>query len=493
MIGAVTKFKETKIAERLRGFFMGPIYPALVCLIALFGHVFAIEFYLNIVNMLLISIGLAVCTSLRPAIVVLCTFTYQISVKNTPGEPTWSDYYFTDGRSVVIVALFVIVAIALLFFFISNGLFTKKRLLSLPHGISFPILTLAFLLSGVSSPAWTPGDLGYAAVQVVCLYIVFYLLYLGLSGENMHELAEYFAYVCALITFLLVGEMINAFITSDSAIVDGSINRNIFALGWGISNVLGMNLVSLLPMLFYGVIRSKRPITYFLIAVLNYVAVLVVLSRNSMLFGSIIFAVCLIISCFFGERRRLCRILSAALLTVALVVSIFLLDEILLLLQRYVTSGFSDSGRFDLWRFGFDSFLEYPLFGKGFFGMEVPLTDMAEFLPNMVHNTLFQLLGATGIFGTLAYALYRLETLVPFFRRPTLEKTLLGICASTVVLESLLDNFIFYMQTTFVYAVALAIAFLIYDGDRTENNRPIDARISVWTGRGRCGAKQKSE
>lgn len=461
MIGAVTKFDKNKVLDGLREFFMGPIYPALVCIMVFLGHAFGLEFYFNAVNLILVSVALLVSTSLRPVIVVLCTFTYQINPMHSPGYPAFSDYYLTGARPYIIVALFVPVALALIYFYYKNGLITKKSLKALPLKLSFPIFTVAFLLSGVGNPIWCFADIGYAALQVLCLFIVFYLLYLGLREENPYALADYFVYVAALMMLLLVGEMANALITSENAFVDGSIDRNIFDFGWGVSNVLGVNLVALIPLMFYGFSYSKRPIVYYLLAVLNYVAALVVLSRNSMLIGSLVFALGIIICCFFGERKRLCRVLTAILMAVAVLVALLFLDDILLLLKRYLTSGFNDSGRFELWKLGFASFLEYPIFGKGFFGMQVSMPEMASFLPNMVHNTLFQLLGATGIVGTLAYGFYRYQTLLPFIKRPSLKKTLLGISALVLLLESLLDNFIFYMQPTFVYSVALVIVFMM--------------------------------
>lgn len=447
---------------------MGPIYPVLVCIMMLLGHVYAIEFYLNIVNILLGCLALIVCTSIRPIIIILCTYTYQISVANTPGEPTWSEYYMTDGRGTVVLLLFVLAGVCFLIFLSKNGLLTRDSLSSLPMKLTFPIFALAFLLSGVGSAEWNFLSLAYAALQIVCLYLVVYLFYLGLRNEDTYELVSYFAYLAALMLLLLVGEMINAFLVNEDAIVDGSINRHIFKLGWGVGNVLGMNLVALIPLLFYGVMKSRWSVVYFLLAVLDYVAVLVTLSRNAALFGGIMFAVCLFICCFCKERRRLCRIMTLILVVFGVGVVIAFKDEILTLLQRYVTSGTSDSGRYSLWRFGYDKFLESPIFGKGFFGLDTSMKEVAEFLPDMMHNTVFQLIGATGAAGTVAYALYRLQTLVPFLRWPTLEKTMLGLSALLLVLESLLDNFIFYFQPTFPYAIALAIAFVIYRNQKEE-------------------------
>lgn len=462
MRDTVSASKNAKLKNALVAFFMGPIYPVLICLMVLIGHICAIEFYLNIVIVLSGCLAFLVCSSLRPIIIILCTYTYQISVKNAPGVPSWSDYYFTEGRGAVVLTLFVLAGICLFVYLFKNRLLTKESLFSLPMKLSFPLFAITFLLNGLGSEEWTVSSLVYGAMQIVCLYLVVYIFYLGLKDEDFNELVSYFAYLAALMVLVLVGEMINAFLVNGNGIVDGSINRHIFRLGWGNGNVLGINLVALIPLLFYGVMKSRWSVAYFLVAVVDYVAALVTLSRNAALFGGIMFTLCLIICCYCKEKKVLCRVMSIILVICAVGVGVICYDEILKLLQRYVTSGTSDSGRYNLWRFGYEKFLESPMFGKGFFGLNTSLALDAYFLPEMVHNTVFQLLGATGAVGTAAYGLYRLQTLEPFFRKPTIEKTMLGLSALLLVVESLLDNFIFYFQPTFPYAVALAIAFLIY-------------------------------
>ena len=149
---------------------------------------------------------------------------------------------------------------------------------------------------------------------------------------------------------------------------------------------------------------------------------------------------------------------------------ILFFDKISVLFADIFNRGFSDNGRYELWRTGIDNFLRSPLFGVGFFGFVSDTFVTTEFLPDMAHQTLITLLSATGIVGTVCYGVYRYTTLVPFLRRPSAEKTMLLCSVLVLIAESLLDNFVFYILPTFHYTVTLAVAVIISEGEKEEKN-----------------------
>lgn len=469
---------EEKI-NKLREFFMGPVYPLIVCFMMFLGHVFAIEFYLNVINISLLFLAFCVCNSIRPFIVVLCTYTFQVALENAPGSPTFSDFYFSGARLWIAVVFFVLAGAGLVYYVVRNKLVTKKSLGSLPLLFSLPVFAAAFLMNGAFSEEWAFSSLVYGSMQILCYYIIFYIFYLGLREENMSDLLSYFAYVSMLIILLLVAETAHMLFTAEGAIVDGVINRSVFHYGWGNTNVMAVNLVIPIPMLFYGVMKNKHWWAYLATAVLGFVAIAIALSRNSLLFGGLAIIVCLVICCLVGERRKLLRIVIPSVVAVIAVILLIFKEPILTALTRYEDAGFSDNGRFNIWKYGFEEFLKSPVFGKGFFGLKLDMSIDAEFLPFMMHNTPIQLLGATGAVGTIAYGLYRIDTVKPFLRKPSLGKTMLGIAAALLVLTSLLDNFIFYIQQTFYYSIALAMVFRIYFNEKSEGEEPGETKPTL--------------
>ena len=92
--------------------------------------------------------------------------------------------------------------------------------------------------------------------------------------------------------------------------------------------------------------------------------------------------------------------------------------------------------------------------------------DFASSLPGMLHSTPIQLVASCGCAGALAYAYYRLSTLIRTFSAPSLEKTMLWLSISAVLLGSLLDNFVFYMHQMIYPTIALAMIYLLDAGDR---------------------------
>ncbi len=453
------KIRSGEIKEYLVRFFMGPVYPAVIGVFMLVSHMLHIEYYINFLNVALCIMSFLLCNSVKPFIVVMCTYVFQTSICTLNAEPSSHLYYLGGWRFGVAIFLFALAMLAAVFFLIKNRLITKENLKSLPILLSAGILSVAFLLNGAFSSAWTPSDICFGAIQILCFFIIFYFFVLGLKNERGEELCGYFAYVTAIIALVLVGEVAWLYLTNDALFLDGSVVKEQVQFGWGIWNTAGQQLAMTVPMLFYGVMKNKYPWFYFTVATLATLAAVLTLSRNALIFSVMAYCISAVIACFFGKRKKAFRVLIPIGILAILVIAVVFKDKILDILGDYVSRGLSDNGRFDLWGEALGAFVEAPVLGKGFFGVypDVPLTG--DLFPWMAHNTVVQLLGAMGILGFLAYCYYRFETVRVFVKKPSLEKTMLGISLLTIILGSLLDNFLFYSLPMLYYSVALAIAF----------------------------------
>ena len=113
----ITYIKKLDI-NTLRSFYMGRIYPVVVCALVLLGSLTGLEMYFNFLVTGLFVSSLFICTSTRPMIVSLCTYIFQLSVKNSPSLINNSDYLYTGWRIVaLIVSILSIFAAAFSFFF----------------------------------------------------------------------------------------------------------------------------------------------------------------------------------------------------------------------------------------------------------------------------------------------------------------------------------------------------------------------------------------
>lgn len=450
--------KPSLTVEKIRLFYMSDLYPAIICLLVFVGSITALEFYFNLVHTALMIGALLISRTVRPFIISLCTYVYQVSLPHSPRYPNYSDYYYTGWRLPVVIVLIAAIAFAIVYFTVKNKVYARLSFKESPLLLPLLVFSGAMLLNGAFSSGWQASGLGVAASHIAVYLLVFLIIYHGLEGESAGEMARYFAYITLLIALVISGELIHLFVTSDSIFVDGSIVKTSVALGWGIWNLIAVSLAVLIPVLFFGVMNNRYPWLYFFVATLAFVMSVLTMSRNALVFSTLAYAVCVLICCFVGKYKKVFRIITLVGIVLVAAMAVLLWDKLQGLLSDYFERGFSDNGRYALWHQAFDNFLSAPIFGRGFCGFDVETAVFGP-LPKQAHNTVIQLLSATGIVGLLSYGYYRIISLKPFFKRPSLMKSFLGLSILVLLAESLLDNFVFNIYPVFYYAVALAIVF----------------------------------
>ncbi len=444
----------------LRAFFMSDIYPIFICAITVIGSVSGIEFYLAILHIVLVCAALIISRSIRPILISLLTFVMQLSLEHSPFYPNYSDYYYTGWRLIAVFAMGIAVFSAILYFIIKNKIYRRISFKRTPILLAVLLLSAAFLTNGVFSAKWERGDLIFGFANAVVYSIVFLLVYHGFSEEESSDsIAKYFSFLSMLIAFVIILELAALFLTNENMFVDGSINKTEVALGWGMWTVLGSSLAVLIPAIFYGIGVNRYPWLYFAAATLTLIFAALTMSRNALLFGGIAYAACVLIYCFKGKRKKEFRVITAIGILFIIAGVIVFWDAIYSLLSDYFNRGTELNGREVLWPAAIRNFLDFPIFGAGFYGLDVTTDFSYGPLALQAHNTVLQLLSATGAVGLLAYLYYRFCTLKPVFSRPTLKKTFMAMSIGVLLLGSLLDNFIFFIYPTFHYTVALSVIF----------------------------------
>jgi O-antigen ligase len=210
---------------------------------------------------------------------------------------------------------------------------------------------------------------------------------------------------------------------------------------------------------------SSHPYVYFVMASITYLFAALSMSRNALLIGAVIYLLSLTASLLYGKNKREARIAASILFFILFIFAALLLGRIRLILEDYFDRGFSDNGRFDLWRLAIETFRGSMLFGNGFYGFFTDAVFEFSSFPRMAHNTVFEVLSAMGIFGILSYVNYRYETLKVFFCRPTPQQVMLGLSALTLILGGFFDNFVFNIHPPLYYTVALALACKIRESE----------------------------
>lgn len=441
-------------AER---FFFGRGYLTFLGVLALVGHIFAIE--VVTMSLMLISCAFALFTldSIRPFCAVLVLFIFQCSRENAPSMPSFSDHYFTDGRGVWLAALFVFLALALCVYLFRTRRITVERLRGLPYKFLSLLFSSALLLSGVLSGEWLPSSFLWGALEALALVALPYLLMLGLSESDKSGALNYLLMLAETVAIVLIVETVYLY-AAGGVIEGGAADKGQVLYGWGIWTTAGMDMAVLIPLLMLGALQGEHPRFSFFTVHALYFCCALTLSRNALLFGG----AALIASAAVVLRRSAhSRLFSRIYITFAALAALsspLWITDALELFSDFITRGFSDNGRLELWSYGIESFLESFVFGKGFFALSTDTFRAENIFPPMLHNTFIQLAAATGVFGLISYALWQCAVITRLALSRTSGRTLLLLSYLTLLLMSLFDNFLFHIQPMFLFAVLLATA-----------------------------------
>lgn len=459
-MGVFSEIVSPERREKLSAFFLGPYYPILQAIIIFVGHAFAFETFSFPSVALLASAGALVTGSAKPFIMFAAAFLFQLSPQHSPGyQSGFSDYYFTEWRLPIAIISFLLVGVGVAFLVVKGRLYKEITFKKMPLLLPALGLGAAFLLNGAFSSGWSFADVGFGACQVLIYVALYVFFYASLRRENLSELVRYFAYVSSVITLLLFAEIILPYIRHM-----GIPAKEEMVFGWGIWNTAGACINALVPMCFLGFIKSERFCWYYLsVGVLGFVGAALTQSRNALLIGAVLFAVCMLVLCFKGRYKKAFRITLVVGALCIFAGALVLRDKVGELMGIF----FADNGRFTLWQIGIENFLEAPLFGKGFYSFTSETFVSSAFLPDMAHNTVIQILSAMGIFGLAAYLCYRVLSLMPLIRKPDSTKLLLTLSMSAMLLGGLLDNFVFYFLSPLHYTVALVILQLLGRAEAT--------------------------
>lgn len=463
----------------LREFFMGKWYPVWVAFSVLIGRVTCLELYFTMLDFVLVATALLLCDSIRPVLPNLITFLFRIPLEHSPGYPYYSTYY--GGVKIVFFAIFASVFFAaLVYFFVKNKVFAKVNIVKTPLFIPLAVFSLSFLTAGMLSGNRMKEDIGFALLQVFVFFIVYLILYYGLRSENERELSNYFIYISAMCAVVLILEVLDVFLRVDGAMVGGVMNKQYIDFGWGISNTCGSALSVLTPMCVLGAMRAERRYVsaiYFTIGVLTATAVYFTLARASVLVGTVGFLICMIISCFAGKQKKVCRIATVLAIAIFVAISTVFKEDIRQMFTHFTNEGLDDNGRYYLWNVAWERFKAAPLFGNGYFSYNVG-PKMSTFIPSQAHNTFLQLMCSMGLFGLVSYIVYRVYTFFPFFKRFTIDKFVLMVSCGILVFESLIDNFIFWFSPTFIYNIIIVLAFMHCEQYVPSEDKPEQKEIS---------------
>lgn len=448
---------ENKNIQSLRRFYGGELYLAIVALATVVAYCFSIELLIAPILIIFCSAGLIISKDFKPYIIILLLFVYMIPpthMKPDSGAFTNSFYY---KKLPLLIFYAILILLALIARFVIHGGFTK--VFKTKTRLTFFIipLTIAFMINGAFSEDYKIGNLIFGITMAFCMCFLYLIIVHNIDYDE--TTVTYFCKVCFYIALVLIAELIFVYATGDF-IENGSVQKGFMYFGWGICNNYGAMICILIPPVLYLVMNEKHWYVFYLVAALSYAATLLSFCRAAMLVGSAGMIIGFVSIMLFGKNAKKCTIANCALATVAIILLILKRQQLSTLFNLILTVKLDDSGRFDLWKLAIENFLNHPIFGGGFYSCEFVSRG---FLPSFYHNTVIEMMAATGAFGLVAYLAFRGMTVFLCFRKFNTEKLFLGLMLAVLLGTSLLDNHIFNVYPLFYHAVLIALIELDYN------------------------------
>lgn len=450
-------------------FFDGNLYPIFYAVLALICSFVGIELIFFILTACIVVFTAILSNDSKPLIAPLVLVVYGMSQKHTPQHPYNSDYLYRTYILITMGVLIVLVAAAFVFRLV---VFKRKNVFKTKTVARWGIFAFgsALILNGLFYKEYIFGNfiLGLVlALSFVFFYIYFYNT-LDWDRKTGIYIARIMAVACAVILIQLAETLI-----FDGVIKDGTIDKHILNLGWGMSNNVGGMLTMFMPACFYLAYKSEKIWQCILCYAFGFVVLLGValtLSRTSLLIGGVALLAIMALMSIRGRYVKIIRILNIVLIVCGIVLCIVCSDRLAELFEHYLDKGFDDSSRLFIWKNGLNNFLKSPVFGVGFYTSIAP--DWSYnignwFFPDMYHNIVIQMLATCGIIGGAAYLVHCIQGFVLFFRKISVERLFCFFVIFLLSAMSMLDNHIFHVFPALIYSMLFAVAERDYE-DRAE-------------------------
>lgn len=469
MITSFEKIKRSKALDIIKNVLSSKFLPFATAAVFLatyyLGWDIVAVYYLGIVTILI----LLLLEDITPVISQLLFFNFFVSLKSVQaGSADGYAYYSQTAILAQMIAIGVLAIAAALYRLILTCV--KKKFRVTPVFLGLCALSVAFLLNGIGSEYSTPKNLMFGFVMSALILGIFSVVKDNIVIDK--SFFEKIAYGFIALSVLLLVELTVAYATYEDLFVDGVINRGALFFGWGGYNHYGLMIVMCLPSAVYIAGIHKYGYLFTAYSFIVFVASLMCCSRQAMVVAIVIFPICLIVLLVKGKYRIPNLCITAAAVAAGIVLICIFREKFIIAIKAifdnvFVNGELNGSGRWRIWKEALKYFSENPILGAGFYidysyGME------AIFLPATCHNTLLEIMAACGLFGIAAYLLHRVQTIICFFKNVTVERALLALTISVLLLTSLLDMHIFNIFPTVIYACLLAA--LVKSQDKEQKN-----------------------
>ena len=442
----------------------------LIAALTLLSNLFSWEFPVFYTFTVIIAFAALFCDDMLCLLPMACCSYFTFSKTNNPLSSSHTSVFLEKSTRnsfwviVAVVAVFVIGR--LVFDLVTNK--ERRRFPKLTWG--FVALGLAFVLGGLFSPLYGVKTAFFGLTEILAMSFSYFYFYFTVDFKKVDK--SYFAYLMIVVGFLLCGEVVGMLYYGGFFSAEGEFSRSKLYTGWGMYNNVAGALIMCLPAPFYYATTKKHGWAYLLLGNVFLVALFFAQSRGGIIFGTALYALCLFVMLWKTSKRLPLIVAEMAVLTVVGLICLFFKEQLWNMFYSVIQRGLDDSNRFNIYISGLKQFLDYPVFGNGFYACENFRwgdKDIGGFLPPRYHNTYVQLLASGGAVAFIAYIFHRYQTISMVFKKRNVEKYFIGMCILGLLLTSILDCHFFNFGPGFTYSALLLL--LEIDWTRTPDEK----------------------
>ncbi len=424
----VDRIISSKIGDRLRTFYTSVWHVIVFGLICIFCHCFDQTMLACVLITVLTVPALIFCKNL----VVLVPFMTMCSFSITKDTKPDSGYYNTPTRITTLVILLVMLVAALLFnliYYKRGKLLFKKAYLT----VSLCLMTSALMLGGLTAETFTLMGVATAIAIGLSMFLP-YSLIVNCTDYEGERTIKMFAWTMVTVSVIIGCAVFKAYVLNDFNTTTVH-PKEYLVFGFAISNSAAAYLVIALPLTFYLVYKYKHGYLFLLLVALEIFIIVMTYSRSSLVValpGSAIVAVAMM---FKKKRGRLGYLITCGIILVAVIVIIITMHDKMYDALFDSVGASIDSGRFAIWKFGFDAWRKNPVFGVGMWFMPLNKYGYTSF-----HCTPLTYLYCGGALGLAAYLYHRYKTVrLVFSAKLTSERIFAALGILAMLINALLD------------------------------------------------------
>ena len=458
------------IIRLIRKIFASKHSTILIAVLTLSSNLFAWDIPILYAYAAVVALAALFLDDMRCTIPIACFAYFTFSKANNP--LSWEHTSIFLGKAAklhlyVVIGLIAFFAVAKLIF----NVIVKKGKRNFPKlSLGFLALGISYVLGGLLSPHYDLKTVTFGLAQIGSLAFSYFYFYFTVDFEKMEK--SYFAYLMTVMGFLLLGETLGMLYQSGFFENIQDFKRGDLYTGWGFYNNLAGSMIMCIPAPFYYTITNKKHrLCPLIIGNLFYLTMFFIQSRGGIVFGTCVYLLCLAICFWELENKRTFILTQCIFLACGVTVALLFRDKLYNLFLSMLERGFDDSGRFDIYKNGWKQFLDFPIFGNGFYACTAWQwgdASVGGFLPPRYHDTYVQLAASGGVFALLAYSFHRIETLRLLFKRNSIEGYFIALCILGLLLTSILDCHFFNFGPGFAYSALL----LLMEIDLAKGNKP---------------------